>query len=85
MENWVTWFDGLRMEKKIKEVFQGVFYIAWWYIWSFRNKTIFGSSPPKKAFIFYEIVSLTFYWCSSRAKKMLDWGICHQNPSLILM
>ncbi|KAL4585626.1 hypothetical protein LXL04_010249 [Taraxacum kok-saghyz] len=24
METWVTWFDGLRMEKKIKEVFQGL-------------------------------------------------------------
>ncbi|GJY13067.1 RNA-directed DNA polymerase, eukaryota, reverse transcriptase zinc-binding domain protein [Tanacetum coccineum] len=38
---WQSWFSSVRLASKVKILLEGVFYIAWWAIWSFRNRLIF--------------------------------------------
>ncbi|GJX47886.1 RNA-directed DNA polymerase, eukaryota, reverse transcriptase zinc-binding domain protein [Tanacetum coccineum] len=54
-EEWLVWILSLQLSIKHKRIFEGVFYVTWWHIWNFRNKTIFGSESPSKAAIFYEV------------------------------
>ncbi|GJR29224.1 RNA-directed DNA polymerase, eukaryota [Tanacetum coccineum] len=37
--DWYTWFGSIRLPSKLKAMLEGVFYTAWWHIWSFRNRT----------------------------------------------
>ncbi|GKC02548.1 RNA-directed DNA polymerase, eukaryota, reverse transcriptase zinc-binding domain protein, partial [Tanacetum coccineum] len=61
-EEWLNWLISLRLTAKYKELLEGVFYVLWWLIWSFRNKIIFEAKPPSKAAIFDNVVSSSFYW-----------------------
>ncbi|GJX60020.1 RNA-directed DNA polymerase, eukaryota, reverse transcriptase zinc-binding domain protein [Tanacetum coccineum] len=54
-DEWLEWLLSIRLHSKHKELFEGVCYVLWWYIWNFRNKSIFGSACPSKALIFEEI------------------------------
>ncbi|GKB91564.1 RNA-directed DNA polymerase, eukaryota [Tanacetum coccineum] len=36
-EEWLDWLLNLRIHSRYKEVLEGVFYIMWWLVWSFRN------------------------------------------------
>ncbi|GKA90085.1 RNA-directed DNA polymerase, eukaryota, reverse transcriptase zinc-binding domain protein [Tanacetum coccineum] len=56
-DEWLEWLLSIRLHSKHKELFEGVCYVLWWYIWNFRNKSIFGSACPSKALIFEEIAS----------------------------
>nr|GEZ74686.1 RNA-directed DNA polymerase, eukaryota [Tanacetum cinerariifolium] len=58
-EDWVIWFDHIRLPSKNKKMLEGVFYVMWWLLWSFCNKTIFESKVPKKALFFDDVVSLS--------------------------
>nr|GEY21713.1 RNA-directed DNA polymerase, eukaryota [Tanacetum cinerariifolium] len=51
-EEWLDWILNLWLSVKYKQIFEGVCYVMWWHIWSFRNKSIFGSEYPSKAVIF---------------------------------
>ncbi|GKC28085.1 RNA-directed DNA polymerase, eukaryota, reverse transcriptase zinc-binding domain protein [Tanacetum coccineum] len=53
-DEWLKWLLSIRLHSKHKELFEGVCYVLWWYIWNFRNKSIFGSACPSKALIFEE-------------------------------
>nr|GEU53042.1 RNA-directed DNA polymerase, eukaryota [Tanacetum cinerariifolium] len=39
--DWQVWFLSLRLPSSIKALLEGVFCVAWWYIWMFRNRTVF--------------------------------------------
>ncbi|GJR54852.1 hypothetical protein Tco_1405373 [Tanacetum coccineum] len=54
-DEWLEWLLSIRLHSKHKELFEGVCYVLWWYIWNFCNKSIFGSACPSKALIFEEI------------------------------
>ncbi|GJR88976.1 RNA-directed DNA polymerase, eukaryota [Tanacetum coccineum] len=54
-DEWLEWLLSIRLHSKHKELFEGVCYVLWWYIWNFRNKSIFGSACPSKALIFEEV------------------------------
>ncbi|GJZ43155.1 hypothetical protein Tco_0590410 [Tanacetum coccineum] len=54
---WLEWLLSIRLHSKHKELFEGVCYVLWWYIWNFRNKSIFGSACPSKTLIFEEVVT----------------------------
>ncbi|GJZ76970.1 RNA-directed DNA polymerase, eukaryota, reverse transcriptase zinc-binding domain protein [Tanacetum coccineum] len=56
-DEWLEWLLSIRLHSKHKELFEGVCYVLWWYIWNFRNKSIFGSACPSKALIFEETES----------------------------
>ncbi|GJY95969.1 RNA-directed DNA polymerase, eukaryota [Tanacetum coccineum] len=54
--DWLVWFKALRMGSKKKDVLEGVFYIAWWCIWSYRNHLLFADKKPRKDYIFDDVV-----------------------------
>lgn len=80
---WYTWFSSIRLSSKVKALLEGVFYIAWWSIWSFRNRYIFDASPPRRSMLFDDIVSLSFNWCSSRCSRAFSWDSWLKAPHLI--
>ncbi|GKB14264.1 RNA-directed DNA polymerase, eukaryota, reverse transcriptase zinc-binding domain protein [Tanacetum coccineum] len=48
---WQSWFSSVRLTSKVKNLLEGVFYVAWWAIWSFRNRIIF--QRPSKTIELY--------------------------------
>ncbi|GKB98503.1 RNA-directed DNA polymerase, eukaryota, reverse transcriptase zinc-binding domain protein [Tanacetum coccineum] len=82
-EDWRQWISTLRMPSKLKQVFEGICYIVWWYIWNWRNILIFGREDLSKANILDEVVSRSFYWIRYRCKakfSFIDWL---KTPNLI--
>ncbi|GKC54978.1 RNA-directed DNA polymerase, eukaryota [Tanacetum coccineum] len=59
-DGWLLWFNSIRLSSKLKGVLEGVFYVYWWSIWSYRNQLLFASSKPRKSFIFDDIVFRSF-------------------------
>ncbi|GJQ91492.1 RNA-directed DNA polymerase, eukaryota [Tanacetum coccineum] len=59
--DWYLWFDTIRLPSKLKLVLEGVFFIAWWHIWVFRNQSIFDVSSPRRSVIHDGIVSRSDY------------------------
>ena len=82
-EEWFQWLQSISMQAKLKEVLEGVFYVAWWLVWNFRNKSLFDSRCPSKAIIFDVLVSCSFYWCRYRCKSIFSWLDWMKNPNLI--
>nr|GEU70382.1 RNA-directed DNA polymerase, eukaryota [Tanacetum cinerariifolium] len=66
--DWLTWFKSVWLNVKLKGVLEGVFYVSWWYIWSYMNKLMFGDHTPRKDVIFDDIVTFSFNWCHSRCR-----------------
>ncbi|GJX17455.1 RNA-directed DNA polymerase, eukaryota [Tanacetum coccineum] len=60
---WVNWMNSLRLKSKSKLMIEGVFYVVWWHVWTFRNKLLFEDKKPLKAIIFDDVVSRSYYWC----------------------
>ncbi|GJY29268.1 integrase, catalytic region, zinc finger, CCHC-type containing protein, partial [Tanacetum coccineum] len=58
--DWDVWFSGIRLPCKLKLILEGVFYVAWWHIWRFRNQSIFAETPPRRSVLFDDIVSRAF-------------------------
>nr|GEW01590.1 RNA-directed DNA polymerase, eukaryota [Tanacetum cinerariifolium] len=52
---WSSWFSSIRLSSKVKSLLKGVFYVALWYIWGLRNRSIFDSTPPTRSVIFDDI------------------------------
>jgi hypothetical protein len=44
----VTWADDVALDGTSKKVFDAVIMVAFWTIWSFCNKLLFGTSKPRK-------------------------------------
>ncbi|GJZ77527.1 RNA-directed DNA polymerase, eukaryota [Tanacetum coccineum] len=80
---WLDWFSDIRLTSKVKSLIEGVFMVAWWAIWSFRNRSIFETSPPNRSVIFDDIVSHTFLWCYNRCNRSITWDSWFKNPHLI--
>nr|GFB12921.1 RNA-directed DNA polymerase, eukaryota [Tanacetum cinerariifolium] len=81
--DWNLWFTHIRLALKLKLVLEGVCYVAWWHIWSFRNQSIFNDVPPRRDTIFDDIRSLSFLWSSSRCSSSFSWDVWMKNPYLI--
>nr|GEY74007.1 RNA-directed DNA polymerase, eukaryota, reverse transcriptase zinc-binding domain protein [Tanacetum cinerariifolium] len=72
VSDWSSWFSTIRLSHKLKVMLEGVFYIAWWSIWVFRNRSIFDASPPRRSVIFDDIVFLSVIWSSSRCNRVFS-------------
>ncbi|GJV26855.1 hypothetical protein Tco_1383303 [Tanacetum coccineum] len=72
-EQWWAWIFALRFESKKKKIFKCVFYITWWLLWNFRNKTVFGPTLQPNAQLFDDILAFSFTWCMSRCKANFSW------------
>ncbi|GKE33508.1 RNA-directed DNA polymerase, eukaryota, reverse transcriptase zinc-binding domain protein [Tanacetum coccineum] len=82
-EEWVDWMLNIRLPSKLKQIFEGICYIVWWYTWIWRNQSIFGQETRPKALMFDDIVSRSFYWIRSRCKAKFSWIDWLKNPNLI--
>nr|GEY71858.1 RNA-directed DNA polymerase, eukaryota [Tanacetum cinerariifolium] len=38
--DWNAWFSAIRLPSRIKLILDGVFYVAWWHLWVYRNQSI---------------------------------------------
>ncbi|GJX52816.1 RNA-directed DNA polymerase, eukaryota [Tanacetum coccineum] len=84
-EDWVVWVSNLQILSKRKVLLEGVFYVMWWLVWSFRNKLIFGLSIPSKTVVFDDIVARSFCWCRFRSKHKFSWVDWLKNLSLVIL
>ncbi|GJZ68953.1 RNA-directed DNA polymerase, eukaryota, reverse transcriptase zinc-binding domain protein [Tanacetum coccineum] len=82
-EEWLEWILNIRLPIKHKRIFEGVCYMMWWHIWSFRNKCIFGSKFPSHAVIFEDVQSCSFYWCRYRCNSSFSWIEWLKNPHIV--
>nr|GEY82250.1 RNA-directed DNA polymerase, eukaryota, reverse transcriptase zinc-binding domain protein [Tanacetum cinerariifolium] len=82
-EEWVEWISNLRMQANLKRLLKGVCYIMWWFVWSFRNKTLFGLGCPLKMALFDDIVTRLFNWCRFRCKASFSWVDWLKSPYLV--
>ncbi|GJT41805.1 RNA-directed DNA polymerase, eukaryota, reverse transcriptase zinc-binding domain protein [Tanacetum coccineum] len=72
-EEWELWMSSLNLSSNHKLLLEGVIYTAWWFIWNFRNKLVFGSTSPSKAVLFDDIVARSFQWCKHRGRFKFNW------------
>ena len=82
-DGWASWILNLRISSKHKNILEGVCYALWWFIWTFRNKKIFGVMSPSKANIYDDVVLYSFYWCRYRSKVSFSWVDWLKNPYLV--
>ncbi|GJV06756.1 RNA-directed DNA polymerase, eukaryota, reverse transcriptase zinc-binding domain protein, partial [Tanacetum coccineum] len=55
VESWYSWLDSLHASSKVRLFLEGAGGTLLWSIWSFRNRLVFSSSPPKKALLWDSI------------------------------
>nr|GEY65370.1 RNA-directed DNA polymerase, eukaryota [Tanacetum cinerariifolium] len=53
--DWNYWFSLIRLSSKVKALLEGVFGVAWWSIWRFRNRSIYNEMPPRRSVLFDDI------------------------------
>ncbi|GJU75866.1 RNA-directed DNA polymerase, eukaryota, partial [Tanacetum coccineum] len=82
-QEWQSWLLSIRLSSKVKSMLEGVFFVAWWFIWSFRNCSIFEDSPPRRSEIFDDIVFCAFNWCSNRCHTTFSWVDWLKNSQFI--
>nr|GEY49188.1 RNA-directed DNA polymerase, eukaryota [Tanacetum cinerariifolium] len=81
--DWNAWFSVIRLPSRIKLILKGVFYVAWWHLWVYRNQSIFAATPPRRSVIFDDILSRSFTCCASRCNSSFSWESWLKNPNLI--
>nr|GEX54670.1 RNA-directed DNA polymerase, eukaryota [Tanacetum cinerariifolium] len=69
--DWNAWFSAIRLPSRIKLILEGVFYVAWWHLWVYRNRSIFVATPPRRPVIFDDIVSRSFTRLCSSSRSNL--------------
>nr|GEX16981.1 RNA-directed DNA polymerase, eukaryota, reverse transcriptase zinc-binding domain protein [Tanacetum cinerariifolium] len=82
-EEWLAWLASFRLVANLKRLIEGVFYVSWWSIWTYRNKFLFDDKAPLKESIFDNMVSNSFHWCSSRCKTSFSWNEWLKNMYLL--
>ncbi|GJX31272.1 RNA-directed DNA polymerase, eukaryota, reverse transcriptase zinc-binding domain protein [Tanacetum coccineum] len=82
---WLEWLGSVRMSASLKLMFEGVFSVFWWLLWSFRNKTVFETSSPSKSILFDDVVSSSFHWSRSRSNFKFSRDEWYMYPHLIVM
>ncbi|GKD86907.1 RNA-directed DNA polymerase, eukaryota, reverse transcriptase zinc-binding domain protein [Tanacetum coccineum] len=82
-EDWLSWLNNIRLNKRLKDIFEGVSYVMWWVIWRFRNQIFFGPKQPHLGLLFDDIALLSFNWCSSRTGSKINRETWLKNPTSI--
>ncbi|GJY15544.1 RNA-directed DNA polymerase, eukaryota, reverse transcriptase zinc-binding domain protein [Tanacetum coccineum] len=59
---WKSWLVSIRMDSKLKKMFEGVWYSIWWYVWIYRNKLLFDERKPSKSMLIDNVIASSFYW-----------------------
>nr|GFB39307.1 RNA-directed DNA polymerase, eukaryota [Tanacetum cinerariifolium] len=71
--DWNLWFSTIGLKSKVKSLLEGVFNVAWWSIWVFRNRVVFYGSTPSRSLIFDDIVANSFHWSFYRCNRVFSW------------
>nr|GEV48680.1 RNA-directed DNA polymerase, eukaryota [Tanacetum cinerariifolium] len=79
--DWVSWMENLRLWFKNKLMLEGVFYVLWWYVWTFHTKMIFDTKIPMKATLFDDIVIKSYFWVRYRVNEEESFDPIVQTPS----
>ncbi|GJR44831.1 RNA-directed DNA polymerase, eukaryota [Tanacetum coccineum] len=53
---WKSWLVSIRMDSKLKKMFEGVWYSIWWYVWIYRNKLLFDERKPSKSMLIDNVI-----------------------------
>nr|GEY38350.1 RNA-directed DNA polymerase, eukaryota [Tanacetum cinerariifolium] len=80
---WEVWFSSIRLPVIVKSLMEGVFYVTWWFIWGFRNRSIFDDNTPSRSKLFDDIVSSSFLWYNSRCSRKFSWDAWLKTSYLI--
>ncbi|GJR81176.1 RNA-directed DNA polymerase, eukaryota, reverse transcriptase zinc-binding domain protein [Tanacetum coccineum] len=76
-----VWIGNMHVTSSKKDILTVICGVTLWALWRFRNETIFGSSPPRRCFLFDFIVEMSFRWYSTRNKlSSTNWNNWMQNP-----
>ncbi|GJT40306.1 RNA-directed DNA polymerase, eukaryota, reverse transcriptase zinc-binding domain protein [Tanacetum coccineum] len=84
-DDWFDWLLAARVSSKQRSMLEGIFYIAWWLIWNYRNKYLFYSKTPSKEIIFDVLVSKSFDSCRYRSKASFSRVEWMKNLNLITL
>ncbi|GJT70492.1 putative ribonuclease H-like domain-containing protein [Tanacetum coccineum] len=57
---WKSWLVSIRMDSKLKKMFEGVWYSIWWYVWIYRNKLLFDERKPSKSMLIDNVIASSF-------------------------
>ncbi|GKC26012.1 RNA-directed DNA polymerase, eukaryota [Tanacetum coccineum] len=77
----ISWVDDTHLHTLAKKVLHVIVGTMAWSIWNFRNRNVFQEEKPKKALLFYSIVSTSFFWLSNRNNKFrINWIGFLQDP-----
>ncbi|GJR01595.1 RNA-directed DNA polymerase, eukaryota [Tanacetum coccineum] len=82
---WKSWLVSIRMDSKLKKMFEGVWYSIWWYVWIYRNKLLFDERKPSKSMLIDNVIASSFYWCKYRSKASFEWNEWLKNPYIIVL
>ncbi|GJX05284.1 RNA-directed DNA polymerase, eukaryota [Tanacetum coccineum] len=77
---WDLCFKCLKLSSNQRRIIEASFVSMWWHIWKFRNASLFSLKKPRKAMIFDDIVSHTFFWVNSRCSNF-KVGIGASGPN----
>ncbi|GKA11802.1 RNA-directed DNA polymerase, eukaryota [Tanacetum coccineum] len=69
---WKSWLVSIRMDSKLKKMFEGVWYSIWWYVWIYRNKLLFDERKPSKSMLIDNVIASSFYWCQTTKLKQIE-------------
>ena len=83
-QDWLSWIEGLKLRREVKEYLEGTMLVSWWIIWSYRNKLIFSSEAPTKASLFDRIIHHSYVWVNARARRNLDRVGWLKSPLTVL-
>ncbi|GKA89386.1 RNA-directed DNA polymerase, eukaryota [Tanacetum coccineum] len=83
--SWNSWFASISLGSNLKSILEGVFCVAWWSIWTFRNRLLYDDKPPLRSTIMEDIKSISFLWCKNRCKWSFSWEEWLKNPHLITL
>ncbi|GKC84067.1 leucine-rich repeat-containing protein, partial [Tanacetum coccineum] len=90
---WKSWLVSIRMDSKLKKMFEGVWYSIWWYVWIYRNKLLFDERKPSKSMLIDNVIASSFYWlavgathtCIDKERQaLLDFKAPLQDPRNVL-
>ncbi|GJY23242.1 RNA-directed DNA polymerase, eukaryota, reverse transcriptase zinc-binding domain protein [Tanacetum coccineum] len=82
---WKSWLVSIRMDSKLKKMFEGVWYSIWWYVWIYRNKLLFDERKPSKSMLIDNVIASSFYWCKYRSIASFGWNEWLKNPYIIVL
>nr|GEW06908.1 RNA-directed DNA polymerase, eukaryota [Tanacetum cinerariifolium] len=77
----MSWVDHTRLHILANKVLHVVVGTTAWSICNFRKRNVFQEEKPKKALLFYSIVSTSFFWLSNRNNNFrINWIGFLQDP-----